>query len=173
MPDTHLPDCRPPRRDDSLTSAASHPELLIGEIAMRPRIHVPLTPADRDTVSAWSRRMLTACALIAAPFIAHSVIYQYNDTSIQGARAEQRALATACVQWREAAGDAVSSLARSMSDADLRQLNDAVFRLRRARRNCEEGWVNLACQDYYAVARHMPGNTTAHESLFACRASAQ
>jgi hypothetical protein len=59
-----------------------------------------------------------------------------------------------CAQWDGLARD---SLARRVQngerDADLRQVGDAVFRLRRARRNCHAGWIALACQDYLAVAR--------------------
>src|SRR5262245_36653089 len=59
-----LPDCRPPRRDDSITSASSHPELLIGEIATRPRIAVP--PTDHAATSSWNGRILAVCALVCA-----------------------------------------------------------------------------------------------------------
>ncbi|HEX2217100.1 MAG TPA: hypothetical protein VHG27_10485, partial [Xanthobacteraceae bacterium] len=47
-------------------------------------------------------------------------------------------------------------LVRGKKDADLRQIADAVFRIRRARRNCEAGWRTLACRDYRAVVRTAP-----------------
>jgi len=59
-----LPDCRLPRRDDSITSASSHPELLVGEIVTRPRIALP--PADHEATSNWNRRILAVCALVCA-----------------------------------------------------------------------------------------------------------
>jgi hypothetical protein len=71
--------------------------------------------------------------------------------------AESRTLARACLQWHRVAADAVSQLAQSTRDADLLQVGDSVFRMRRARRNCEAGWVTLACQDYHAVASGFPG----------------
>lgn len=172
MHDIGSPYDKPPRRDDGVTSASAHPELIIGEFAMRPRVHVPLARADRDAVSTWSKRMLTACALVAAAFLVHASIYQRSETISPDARLEQQTLAESCTQWHAAAGDAVSRLAYSTKDADLRQLNDAVFRMRRARRNCEEGWFRLACQDYYAVARNMPGYLTTQEAMLACRPSA-
>jgi len=172
MRETGPPYDKPPRREDDVTSASAHPELLIGELVMRPRIHVPLARTDRDAASTWSKRMLTACALVAAAILAHATIYQRNEASPPDDRLEQQTLAESCTQWHAAAGDAVSRLAYSTKDADLRQLNDAVFRMRRARRNCEEGWFRLACQDYYAVARNVPGYLSTQEAMRACRPSA-
>jgi len=67
-----LPDCRPPRRDDSITLASSHPELLTGEIAIRPRITVPL--GDHEAISGWKRRNLAVCALVVAVIAGYSMI---------------------------------------------------------------------------------------------------
>ena len=64
-------------------------------------------------------------------------------------------------------GAAVSRLVKSTRDADLVQVNDAVFRIRRARRNCEAGWVALACQDYHAVAAGIPGQVM-NRQMFPC-----
>jgi len=137
---------------------------------MRPRIHVPLGPADRDAVSALSKRMLIVCLLVAAASLVHATIYQSSEAILLDAKSEQQTLAESCTQWHAAAGDAVARLAHSTNDADLRQISDAVFRMRRARRNCEEGWFRLACQDYYAVARNMPGYPTTQEAMLAaCR----
>jgi len=59
-----LPDCRPPRFDDSLTSASSHPELTFGEFAMRPRMRVFLTPAERKSHANWSVGVLMIVFLV-------------------------------------------------------------------------------------------------------------
>jgi len=37
--------------------------------------------------------------------------------------------------------------------------------MRRARRNCERGWVALACQDYQAIAR---GSSAATAEITTC-----
>ncbi len=80
----------------------------------------------------------------------------------------------ACRQWHRIAGEAVAYTVRSMRDADLRQLNDAIFRLRRARRNCEEGWLASACRDYRAVAMSAPAAMSVEQiSQFACRPVAE
>ena len=71
------------------------------------------------------------------------------------------------MQWHLAAGDVVSRLVQSTRDADLVQVNDSVFRMRRARRNCEAGWVMLACQDYHAVAAMTPGYAM-RSQMFPC-----
>ncbi len=56
-----------------------------------------------------------------------------------------------CRSWDGKAADSLARLVHGTSDAALRQAGDALFRLRRARRNCREGWLALACQDYQAV----------------------
>jgi len=166
MPNQRLPDCRPPRRDDSITSASSHPELLIGEIVMRPRIQIPLTPRDGEVISTWSRRMLAACAIGAAVIVGYSMTKPAATTIATHESKGGQTLAGSCMQWHEAAGNAIARLAHSTKDADLRRLNDAVVRVRRARRNCEEGWLRLACQDYYAVASNVSAQT--HAAMPAC-----
>ena len=65
-----LPDCRLPRRDDSVTSASSHPELLIGEMAIRPRITVPL--GNHQATS--GPRILAVGALVIAVIAGYSMI---------------------------------------------------------------------------------------------------
>jgi hypothetical protein len=172
MTHARLPDCRPPCRDESITSASSHPELIGGDFAMRPQSHAPLAAARRAAIWPWSRRALAIGLIVAAVLIGHSVLYQHSDAYVQSTKTEQAALAAPCMHWHQAAGEAVARLAQSTTDADLRQANDAIFRMRRGRRNCEEGWVGLACQDYYAVARRLPGY--AHgEPFFACQRSAE
>jgi hypothetical protein len=60
----------------------------------------------------------------------------------------------ACVRWDDLAREAIARQVRDgKRDADLRQVGDAIFQLRRARRNCQAGWIRLACQDYLAVSR--------------------
>ena len=169
MFDLRLPDCRPPQRNRSFTNASSHPELISGDLAMRPRIQVPLALVD----PARSLRVIAMCALIAGAVAAYWMIYHYAGVATQGARTDRPALALACTQWHRAASNAVAGLLRSTSDIDLRQANDALFRLRRARRNCQEGWLTMACQDYSAIARTTHGRPGSdEETLLACRHAA-
>jgi hypothetical protein len=152
MIETRLLDCRPPTRDPSLTSASSHPELICGELVMRPRIHVRLTNAEHADVAFWSRRMFGTLAIVAMAFWAVSLLLQAFERDAQ-AYAQARPNASPCMDWDDAASDAIIRLVQSKSDRDLRQVSDAVFQMRRARRNCEGGWVALACQDYQAIVR--------------------
>ena len=72
MRSQRLPDCRPPRTDGSVTSASSHPELLIGELAIRPCITV--ARAGHKAMSIWTKRFLAVSALVAAVIAGYSII---------------------------------------------------------------------------------------------------
>jgi hypothetical protein len=171
MCEIRLPDCRPPRRDERTTPASSHPELISGDLTMPPRIRASLAPTDRTAVPTWSKRLMLGCVVFTGALVLYSNSVHHNGSKLQAAAGTGGpTLASSCEQWHEAASAAVARLAQSTSDSELRQINDAVFRLRRARRNCEEGSLNLACQDYYSVARSMPRYAATYdESLFTCR----
>jgi hypothetical protein len=137
---------------------------------MRPRIHVRLTPAEEALRASWSRRTLAACALIAAAMIVVSGASRQSGDAVTAARAEQPAALEACARWREAASDALSQMIPSKRDAELSHVADAIVRMRRALRNCEMGWSTLACQDYRAVARSVPGDAGLDRDLaFDCQ----
>jgi hypothetical protein len=141
--------------------------------ALTERVRDRVITASDDTRAVWSRRTIAACALVAAAVLAPSIVYQPMDANLGIAGTDGQALAPPCLQWHQAASEVVSRLAQSTRDSDLRQANDAIFRLRRARRNCAEGWFTLACHDYYAIARNLPGHANFHqESLLACQRSA-
>ena len=130
---------------------------------MRPRVQ--LTASDAATVSAWRRRVIAVWVLVAAAFVLYSSLSQRAELKDQAAATDT----TSCMQWHQAASAAVSRLAQSTLDSELRQINDAVFRMRRAHQNCEEGWLSLACYDYGAVVRGVPHYAgSIDESLFAC-----
>jgi hypothetical protein len=100
-----LPDDRLPRGDQSITSASSHPELLIREIAMRRRIHIPLAPGDRQMIRTWSRWMLAVYGLAAAGIVGYSMINSSSTTLAREAR-EKQARAEACEQRHAVPADA-------------------------------------------------------------------
>jgi hypothetical protein len=56
-----------------------------------------------------------------------------------------------CESWDNAASAAIAGLVRERDEATERQLGDALFRLRRARKNCRIGWIALARSDYKAL----------------------
>jgi hypothetical protein len=68
-----------------------------------------------------------------------------------GPTADDEPLNPACQSWDSAAVTAVEQMSGGAGDLARMRVSESQFRLRRARRNCREGWVNLACQDYRAV----------------------
>ena len=164
-----LPDCRPPRRDESLTSAAYHPELLSGYLAMRPRAPIALTADERAMHRKWSRRTIVAAALIVAGVLALPMFKQPASGGLE-ARATSRPYASTCAPWDAAASQAITRLAQSKLEADVRQVSDAIMQMRRARRTCELGWVIAACQDYQAIVRSAPPSAAAADEAWSCEA---
>jgi hypothetical protein len=85
--------------------------------------------------------------------------------------ASNKPLNPACTTW-----DAAASAVVGLTGDSAQRVNEATFRLKRARRNCQEGWVNLACHDYQAVIngievvdgrRRIPTSTTCSTSVAA------
>ena len=76
------------------------------------------------------------------------------------ATASGAAVASSCVRWDDLASEAIAGFVHAgKRDADQQRATDAIFRLRRARRNCNAGWVMLACQDYQVIIQKVPGFT--------------
>ena len=167
MSERIVSDRRPPRRGEGITSAASHPELVSGDFAIPPRRYPSITAMNRSLAYDRRRAMGGALAIVAIAVLLSSVGATSNDGAL-----EQQKFARACMQWHLAAGAVVSRLVQSTRDADLLQVSESVFRMRRARRNCEAGWVTLACQDYQAVAAGTPGYAMTND-LFPCSRVAQ
>ena len=90
-----------------------------------------------------------------------------------GTRTGEGAINPICQPWDAAASSAVARLVADTSDAAARQLADSMFRLRRARKNCRIGWVNLACQDYRALIGEAAAPGLATECFSAVVAGAQ
>jgi hypothetical protein len=77
-----------------------------------------------------------------------------------GEGAKNIGVTPACASWDDLARDSIARFVQnSKRDADLRLAGDAIFRLRRARRNCDIGWRMLACQDYLFVVRGISGTS--------------
>jgi len=112
----------------------------------------------RVFVRSWQRRLVLAVAVIALIPFAYTL---YSSGEVEPL------LAAACVSWdRDATADISRLLADSTSAGEAR-LAHALYRLRRARRSCRAGAVELAREDYdhlhteYVVsetARASPGH---------------
>jgi hypothetical protein len=119
-----------------------------------------------------SRRAWAGVLAVGAVAVLLLTVEFTHGTSTTDGGAEKQRIARSCLEWHLAAGAVVSRLIQSTRDSDLVQVNDSVFRMRRARRNCEAGWYVLACQDYHAVANVMPGTVMGNQ-VFSCARLAQ
>jgi hypothetical protein len=149
-----------------VTTGSSHPELISGDLALSPQRYSSITSMNRSVGATAARRTLGTFGLLAVVALLAMVMFRDGATSDDG-NLEKQKFARACMQWHLAAGATVSRLLQSTRDADLLLVNDSVFRMRRARRNCEAGWVTLACQDYHAVAASTPGYAMTSQ-MFPC-----
>ena len=91
-------------------------------------------------------------SLMLAAMILTILLWPWAGSS--GDRGKGSGVTPACARWDEPARQAISRLVDSDGqDSELRRASEAIFLLRRARRNCAAGWTLLACQDYVAVIR--------------------
>ena len=110
---------------------------------------------QRRAGSSWSRRTIGTVVLVMAKAFALPALNRDSAGSFE-AYAQTREYKATCAPWDVAASEAIVQLVQGKPDMDLRQVSDAVVRMRRARRLCESGWVRLACLDYDAVIRGAP-----------------
>lgn len=75
-----------------------------------------------------------------------------------------------CVQWDDHASQAiVRKVTGRHGGLDVQRLGEDLFRMRRARRNCDLGMVRAACEDYFAIVRDIGGASSDwHRSGEAC-----
>lgn len=158
------------RPREGFTSASSHPELVSGDLAVPPRAYASITSMNRSVGVVGSRRAFGMLGAAAVGALLSMMSLGPSATPEEGHRDKEK-FARVCMQWHLAAGAAVSRLIQSTRDADLLLLSDSVFRMRRARRNCEAGWMTLACQDYHAVTTSTPGYVIASQA-FPCSRTA-
>ncbi len=63
----------------------------------------------------------------------------------------EKPLDTVCASWDHEASTRVAQLVGDPSTLGESRLDDALYRLRRARQNCRAGWHDVARQDYAAL----------------------
>jgi hypothetical protein len=113
-------------------------------------ISIRLSESEQAMVTRWSLGMaglfaagallLVGAGLFASHLSAESALPRAGTT-----------VHHACAGWDATARETIAALVRQPGDAALRQVGDVVFRLRRARRNCAQGWLKIACQDYQVI----------------------
>lgn len=109
--------------------------------------------------------LLLACTRV-LPFVGALV----TAFSIAAAvRAEDLPFRPMCALWDAHASEAiVRRVEESREEADLVRVSDAIFRMRRARRSCDSGWIMSACADYHAIVHRYAGTTIAWSNEVAC-----
>jgi hypothetical protein len=152
-----LVDCRPAPRDSGTTSASFHPELLVGEFVVRPRIHVALMPKDHAIVTKRSRRISGAAMVVLAALGTWQTFTPRFDGGVT-ANAAERSNDPTCVSWDTTAHDAIATYIRSSGqDIDMKRINRMIAQMRRARQHCQLGRAHLACDDYRAIVGGLAG----------------
>jgi hypothetical protein len=73
---------------------------------MRPRIRHLLSPAERDVLSSWRRRVFAVYALIAAAIIGYSMLTPGERMVAEGVSKDEQARAETCVQQTGSLPDA-------------------------------------------------------------------
>jgi hypothetical protein len=109
---------------------------------MQPRAGNPSIMGARTAPAIWlSLLFLAAAGAVGGAIIASA---SRSDNAV-------RSIGPACEAWDDAASAALAPLVADRSPVVEMRLGDALFRLRRARKNCALGWVSLARLDYQAL----------------------
>ena len=164
MSEHPVPGGRPPRRGEGTTSAWSHPELVSGDLAIAPRRHVSIMAMSRSVASTGARERGTL-ATLAIVMLVSTIVFRERCHLGRGDAKKQKSART-CMQWHLAAGAVVGGWCKARATpiwckSTIQSLDAA------RRRNCEAGWVTLACQDYHAVVAGAPGYAMTNQ-LFPC-----
>lgn len=137
---------------------------------MHPRPYIKLSPEDAATHAQWSRWTFAGFGLVAA-IVVILPAFSGSLPNVPAPKVENAAMAATCAQWDDLAKAALVSSIQNGQDSDLRQAGDTIFRLRRARRHCDMGWLRLACFDFSAIARGKARSAAADaESASVCEA---
>jgi hypothetical protein len=118
-------------------------------------ISIRLSDSEQAIVARWSLAM-TGLFAAGAMILVGTAVFASRPSAESAPPGAGAATHHACASWDATARDTIAALARQPGDVALRQIGDVVFRLRRARRNCEHGWLKLACQDYQAITGRDP-----------------
>ena len=122
---------------------------------MRPRFHVRLTPDDQIAIAKWRRRMGGTAMIFVAVVATWSLFNSHLDHGF-AARASERPSDPTCIAWDTSASEAIVTFVQgNKENMNLQRVSNAIDRMRRARRTCQLGLPNLACEDYRAVVREV------------------
>jgi len=103
--------------------------------------------AGRGPLLTWQRVLLLLLALLGFGQIGYWAVI---------AGGVEKPLDAVCASWDREASVGVALLVPSTTVLDESRLDDALFRLRRARQNCRAGWLDVARQDYLSLRDEFP-----------------
>jgi hypothetical protein len=101
-----------------------------------------LIPARGRALSTWQRLLLLLLAIGGFAQVGYWAVV---------AEGIDRPLDALCASWDREASIGIALLIPNPTALAESQLDYALFQLRRARRNCRAGWLDLARQDYAAL----------------------
>jgi hypothetical protein len=99
-------------------------------------------PASARALSTWQRLLLLLLAIGGFAQVGYWAVV---------AEGIDRPLDAVCASWDREASIGIALLVPDPGALAESQLDYALFQLRRARRNCRAGWLDLARQDYAAL----------------------
>jgi hypothetical protein len=97
-------------------------------------------------LSTWQRLLLLALTILG--------IGQIGYWAVVGDIAKP--LDSICASWDREASVGIALLVPETTALAESHLDDALFRLRRARKNCRAGWLDIARQDYEHLRKSHP-----------------
>jgi hypothetical protein len=103
-------------------------------------------PSGRDLFT-WQRLLLLLLAILGFGQITYWAVV---------AEGIEKPLDAVCASWDGEASVGVALLVPRSTALDESRLEDALFRLRRARKNCRAGWLDVARQDYLSLRDDFP-----------------
>lgn len=97
----------------------------------------------------------------AAPAIALGLLMLPGSDAVAADRGGQNpSLRPLCGLWDgQASAAIVRTASKGRDKIDLQRLSDDLSRMRRARRSCDLGLIQAACQDYIAIMRGVGGTS--------------
>ena len=103
-------------------------------------------PSGRDLLT-WQRLLLLLLAILGFGQITYWAVV---------AEGIEKPLDAVCASWDGEASVGVALLVPRTTALDESRLEEALFRLRRARKNCRAGWLDVARQDYLSLRHDFP-----------------
>jgi len=97
--------------------------------------------------SVWRRALLPALAIFGVGQISYWAVVTEDI---------EKPLDAVCATWDREASVGVAMLVPNATLLAEAHLDDALFRLRRARKNCRAGWLDIARQDYAYLREAYP-----------------